>query len=540
MEQKFIDGNLHSAWQGLKTMASINTAASNPRTIRVDGSSSTSLPDDLNSFYTRFESDNSTQLDVIRSELNLDNSAFTFSTQDVVRSLRRTRESSSPGPDNISGRVLRHCAQQLGDVFRILFQSSMDSSTVPQLWKHSTVIPIPKKSKIKTLNDLRPVALTSLVIKAMERILKHHIIRATDFLIDPLQFAYRAGRGVDDAKTFIIDGIHKHLEHPNTSVRLLFADFSSAFNTLQPHILATKLSSRFHLDDQLIMWILDFLTNRSQRVLVNNTFSDIRYTSTGSPQGCVLSPLLFILYTDDCRSTLPNCYLVKYADDTVLLSLLSGPSQNHGPALQEFVEWCDSSHLELNVSKTKEMVVTFSNKQRDLAAAVTTFIHGKPVELVEEYKYLGTIFDHLLKFSSNTEEILRRCQQRQYLLRKLSSFGVCKDILLSFYYSFIESIVTFSITCWFQSVSLQNRNRLQSVVTVCSKIIDLSVRSLTQIYDQQTLRLASKIIKDPSHVLHSAFEWLPSGRRLRCPACRTQRRRATFVPKAMLLLNSQT
>ncbi len=200
------------------------------------------------------------------------------------------------------------------------------------------------------------------------------------------------------------------------------------------------------------------------------------------------------------------------------------------------MEWCDISHLELNVSKTKEMVVTFSNKQRDLAAAVTTFIHGKPVE----YKYLGTIFDHLLKFSSNTEEILRRCQQRQYLLRKLISFGVCKDILLSFYYSFIESIVTFSITCWFQSTSLQNRNWLQSVVTVCSKNIGLSVRSLTHIYDQQTLRLASKIIKDPSHVLHSAFEWLPSGRWLRCPACRTQRRRATFVPKAILLLNSQT
>ncbi len=77
----------------------------------------------------------------------------------------------------------------------------MDSNTVPQLWKHCTVIPILKKMKTKTLNDLLPVALTSLVMKALERILKHHIIRATDFLIDPLQFACRAGRGVDDAKT---------------------------------------------------------------------------------------------------------------------------------------------------------------------------------------------------------------------------------------------------------------------------------------------------------------------------------------------------
>lgn len=104
---------------------------------------------------------------MIRSKLNLDNSAFIFSTKDVVRALRRTRERSSPGPDNIIGRVLRHCAQQLGDVFQILFQTSMDSITVPQLQKHSTVIPISKKSKTKTLNDLRPVALTSLVMEAM-------------------------------------------------------------------------------------------------------------------------------------------------------------------------------------------------------------------------------------------------------------------------------------------------------------------------------------------------------------------------------------
>lgn len=538
VEEKFITGDLRSAWQGLKTMASVNTASSPLRTIQVECSTPSSLPDDLNTFYTRFESDNTTQLEEAKSSLKPGSSALTFRTEDVVSALRRTRERSSPGPDNISGRVLRHCAGQLGSVFRTLFQHSFDSHTVPQLWKHSTIIPIPKKTKPKTLNDLRPVALTSLVMKAMEKIIKQHIIRATDSLMDPLQFAYRAGRSVDDAKIFILDSIHKHLELRDSSVRLLFVDFSSAFNTLQPHILATKLSSHFHLEDQLILWILDFLTNRTQKVRVNNTVSDLRSTSTGSPQGCVLSPLLFILYTDDCRATQPNCHLVKYADDTVLLSLLSGPSQHHGPVLQEFIEWCDSSKLELNVSKTKEMVVTFSSRQRDLAAAVTTTIHGKPVEVVEEYKYLGTIFDNLLKFSANTEEILRKCHQRMYLLRKLNSFGVSTHIMMTFYYAFLESIMTFSMTCWFHSLSVQHRNRLQSTASVCSKIIGLPVRTLSQVFNQQALSQAAKIISDPSHILHSAFQWLPSGRRLRCTACRTERRRATFVPKATLLYNS--
>lgn len=540
VEKNFTSGNLRSAWQGLKTMASANTPVSSHRTIQVAGNNTSSLPDDLNAFFTRFESDNSTQLHDSRAALTSSSSPLILNTREVVKALMKTRESCSSGPDNISSRVLRHCAHQLGDVFRTLFQNSIDSHTVPQLWKHSTVIPIPKKNNLTSLNDLRPVALTSLVMKAMERIIKHHITEAINPMMDPLQFAYRSDRGVDDAKTFILDTIHQHLELPDSSARLLFADFSSAFNTLQPHILATKLASQFHLDDQLILWILDFLTNRTQKVKVNNSLSNLRSTSTGSPQGCVLSSLLFILYTNDCRTTQPNCHLVKYADDTVLLSLLSGPSQHHGPALQEFVDWCDSSKLELNVNKTKDMVVTFSNKRKVLAAALPTIIHGKAVELTEEYKYLGTTFDNQLKFSANTEEILSKCHQRLYLLRKLNSFEVSKDILLTFYYSFLESIMTFSITCWFDSISLKNKNRLLRITSICTKIIGLPVRDLTLIHNQQTLRQAVKIINDPSHILHPAFQWLPSGRRLRCPACRTERRKATFVPKAVLLYNSTT
>lgn len=388
-----------------------------------------------------------------------------------------------------------------------------------------------------TLNDLRPVALSSHAMKAMERLVKQHILTLTTSQLDPLQFANQSHEGVDDAKAFIIDTIHKHLELPNTSARLLFADFSSAFNTLQPHILAERLHHNFNISSQLILWILDFLTNRTQQVRVNNNLSNLLTTSTGSPQGCVLSPLLFILCTNECRSTQLNCHLVKFADDTVLLSLLSGPTLHHGPVLQQFVEWCDSSCLELNVSKTKEMVVTFSSSRRELTTAATTTIHGSPVETVE-YKYLGTILDNQLRFSSNTEGILRKCHQRMYLLRKLNSFSVSNNILLTFYYTFIESVLAFSICCWYHSITLQDRNRLHNIVKVCSKIIGLPARHLSTVYEQQASGLARRILSDTTHTLYPAFERLPSGRRFCCPACKTQRRRATFVPNAVLLLNS--
>ena len=251
----------------------------------------------------------------------------------------------SPGPDGICGRTLKCCADQLSGVLQHLFQTSLDTASIPTVWKTSTVIPIPKTNHPKLLKDFRPVALTSLVMKTLEKLVKTLVLSVTECQLDPLQFAYRAGRGVEDAKLFILDKLYTHLEKPHAHARLLMADFSSAFNLMQPHILARKLISDFHLNDQLVAWIIDFLTARPQSVLVNGNMSQMKVTNTGSPQGCCLSPLLYILYTDDCRSRHEDRFLVKFADDSALLSLLFGSEQDHGPVLTEFVQWCDDSYL---------------------------------------------------------------------------------------------------------------------------------------------------------------------------------------------------
>ena len=169
-------------------------------------------------------------------------------------------------------------------------------ASIPDIWKLSTVILIPKKDNLKLPNDFRPIALTSLVMKTLENIIKFFILAVTEYNLDPLQFAYQSGRGVDDAKLFILNTLYRHLEGPQTHARILFADFSSVFNTIKPHILANKLVSHFRLDNHLVLWINYFLTNRLQRFFVNGCFTELSLTCTGSPQGCVLSPLLYILY----------------------------------------------------------------------------------------------------------------------------------------------------------------------------------------------------------------------------------------------------
>ena len=158
----------------------------------------------------------------------------------------------SPGPGGICSRTLKVCVDQLSGVFQHLFQTSLDTGSIPTVWKTSTVIPIPKTNNPKQINDFRPVALTSLVMKTLEKLVKSLILPITESQLYPLQFADRAERGVEDAKLLILDKVYIHLEKPTAHAKILFADFSSAFNLMQPQILAHQLISDFNLGNQLV------------------------------------------------------------------------------------------------------------------------------------------------------------------------------------------------------------------------------------------------------------------------------------------------
>ncbi len=113
------------------------------------------------------------------------------------------------------------------------------------------------------------------------------------------------------------------------------------------------------------------------------------------------------------------------------------------------------------------------------------YLYGKEVERIQEYKYLVTIFDTTLKLQQNTEVVIKKVNQRMYVLRKLNSFCVQKNILRTFYTTFIES---FSFLCWYSSLSLRNKNRLQPLVRTCSIMIAVPLRSPAEFYTQHMLR----------------------------------------------------
>ena len=198
---------------------------------------------------------------------------------------------------------------------------------MPRSLKQSTIMPIAKKPGAREFNDFRLVALTYIIAKCVERLVCNQLIKSVANHMDPLQFAYRAKRGVEDAILTLFNLIASQLDTSGTAVRVLFMDFSSTINTIQPHVLIKTLLN-LEVNPDLILWIRQFLCDRPQRVRMNGSLcrypvlSDEIVVNTGAPQGSVLSPILFSIYTNDIPCNNSCLTLIKYADDMALVGHL--------------------------------------------------------------------------------------------------------------------------------------------------------------------------------------------------------------------------
>ena len=149
-----------------------------------------------------------------------------------------------------------------------------------------------------------------------------HINTIIPETLDPLQFAYHLNRSTDDAISIAIHTALSHLNKRKTYVRMIFVDYSSTFSTIVPSKLITKLRT-LGLNTSLCTWILEFLTVCPQVVREGSTTSATLILNTGAPQGCVLSPLLYSLFTHDCMARHDSNTIIKFADDTTVAGLIT-------------------------------------------------------------------------------------------------------------------------------------------------------------------------------------------------------------------------
>ena len=148
--------------------------------------------DELNKCYCRVDTQDFS--DKLKDQLNtlcsLDDPPIVLEEQEVYKHFISVNPRKASGPDGICGRLLKTCARQLAIPYRSLFQMLLNQQCIPSCWKSAVIVPVPKNQRPTENNDFRPVVLTSVVMKSLEKIVLHNLIQPIQEHIDTCQFAY--------------------------------------------------------------------------------------------------------------------------------------------------------------------------------------------------------------------------------------------------------------------------------------------------------------------------------------------------------------
>ena len=235
----------------------------------------------------------------------------------VMKLLKNLKQSKSPGPDQIHNKVLYEIREQIVKPLTSMFQASLDSGQLLKDWKVANITPIFKKGKRTDPNNYRPVSLTSAVCKIMETMIRDEIRAHMEDqeLFSQDQHGFRQGRSCN---TQLLEAIHDWTNsieegHP---VDVIYLDYRKAFDSVPFERLLKKLHA-YGVRGKVLLWIREFLRDRSQRVVLADAKSDMATITSGIPQGSVLGPMLFLIYVNDLPEEVLST-LKLFADDTKL------------------------------------------------------------------------------------------------------------------------------------------------------------------------------------------------------------------------------
>ena len=393
-------------------------------------------------------------------------------------------------------------APKLGKIFRFLIARGR----FPECWRTANITPIPKGASPSIHpNEYRPISITPILSKIFERLLAKRLTRFLDVkkLLPKLQFGFRKGVGTSDALLFLTHNLQGFLDAGHES-RLVSLDFSSAFDLVNHEALLFKVRS-LGIGGRFLNAIAEFLSNRRQRVSVDGCFSSFDFVKSGVPQGSVLGPLLFIVYTSDLWSDIEST-MVAYADDTTLFAPIVSPQDR--PRVAEMLErdllkiqsWCKIWGMRLNPSKSRSLVVS---RSRTLEPPHPDLIvDGETIENCSSIKLLGVIFDSKLSFEDHLRSVTSSISQKVGLLRKCRRIFHADEVVRNSFYSFLLPHFEYCHSVWLSAAESHLRLLDRSFGQIRFLLPDLGlnirhrrlVGALTHFY---------KIVNNSDHPLHT-------------------------------------
>ena len=283
---------------------------------------------------------------------------------EMTKKLKSLNVNKSPGPDGLHPRFLFETSEAIAYPLKLLFDATMKSGKIPAKWKIAEVKPLFKKGKRSEAGNYRPVSLTSIICKVFESFLRDalYLHLTSNDQLSPHQFGFCKGRSCTTQLLNVLDNWFYYLDQ-NIPVDAIYLDFKKAFDSVPHKRLIEKLKG-YGIKDNLLSWIQDFLSERTQYVTVNNNKSQSVPVTSGVPQGSVLGPTLFIYFINDLPSVCEA--LVKiFADDAKSFNYILSEEDclKLQRTLNSLKEWSNIWLLDFNATKCNVLHLGKNNKK---------------------------------------------------------------------------------------------------------------------------------------------------------------------------------
>ena len=426
-----------------------------------------------------------------------------FTPSEFAAALKHLKPGKAPGPDSICPELLLHAGAALKSWLSGFLSSCLHYLKIPKIWRRALVVAIPKPMKpVKDPKSYRPISLLCVLYKILERLIYTRIEPIVDPLLPREQAGFRQGRStVDSFET-------------KKKAGAVFVDLTAAYDTVWHRGLTCK-PLRLLPDKHMAQMIMELIRNRSFTLSIGDSKrSRLRRLRNGLPQGSVLAPLLFNIYTYDLPSTISQRY--AYADDPALMHTSKVWKTLEGTLSQDIKTF--SAYLQtwrLKLSHTKMVTTAFHLNNREAKRELKIFNNGKLLPYCPTPTYLGVKLDRLLTFRHHLEALRKKLSTRVTLLRRPAGTGwvagakTLRTAALSLVYSTAE----YCAPVWCRSA---HTLLIDSVLDDALCIVTGCLRPTTTDYlpilagiqpaelrrRAATLSLANRATLNPDHILH--------------------------------------
>ena len=423
--------------------------------------------------------------------------------QNVIKSLSNATCKLDPLPTS----MFKDCQLVLIPVITKLVNTSLQTGVVPSNCKHSLLTPRLKKSDLPSqeLSSYRPIANLSYLSKIIEKVAVKQVqeyLTAND-LYPRTQSAYRCFHSVETALLRVENDLLLALDEHKDAV-LVLLDFSAAFDTISHENLLRRLNNRFGITGTALEWFGSYFYQRSHAVKVEDSLSAVFQDKCGVPQGSVIGPVSFTLYTAPIQDIIDAHELngMIYADDTQIYAFFDHndsvsqkiTTDRLNACIRDIRTWATHNELVLNDNKT-EMVHLSSKFISRALLDVTISVGNTPIIPSKEARNLGCIFDEHLTMKSHVKKV---CSSAMSALRQIGKIRGYLDETNT--KRLIHSLVT---------------SRLDSCNTLLKELPSSEIDKIQRIQNTAARIVEGSSHRSPIAPLLQKLHWLPIEKRIK-------------------------